>query len=184
MHKMIGLSVLVIVITACSSIVVDTENIRRNSRMDLFRSIPGKAVLYVYRDASLKDGYYTSNLIINGHRVSTGALNSFNVLILPAGEYVIGVTSSFQKGDYLPMDVTFRAGEVYYLNEYWEKDAGFEIRAVIDSRAKKVISAARLIAIQELCPEYSIDADQKKQLGNSQVFFRPYKQGICTNPSP
>jgi len=182
MQKMIYLVMLAIVLSACSSVIVDTDNIRRNSRMNLFKSIPGKSVVYIYRDASLLDGYYSSKLIVNGHAVSTGALNSFNVLVLPPGEYVIGVTSSFQKGDYLPMDVTFRKGEISYLNVYWEKDSGFRLRAVIDSRAKKVISGARLIAIKELCPDYSIDSEQKKKLGNSQVFFRPYKQGICERP--
>jgi hypothetical protein len=148
--------------------------------MNLFEPVSGKAVIYVYRDGSLMDGYYSSKLIVNDHVVSTGALNSYSVLILPPGEYVIGVTSSFQKGNYLPTDVTFREGEVHYMNVYWEKDFGFRIRAVIDARAKKVISAARLIVIKDLCPEYTIDEAQKKKLGDAQVFFRSEKKSICS----
>ena len=184
MREIIILTVCVVIFSACSSVVVDSENIRRNSRMNLFTPIAGKTVIYVYRDASLLDGYYTSELIINGHSVATGARNSFNILVLPPGKYVVGVTSAFQKGEYLPTDVTFREGEIHYLHVYWDNDAEFRLRAVIDTKAKKVISAARLIAYKELCPDYSIDDDQKKKLGDSQVFFRPYKKGICLAPAP
>ena len=180
MLKTICFSLLVVVLASCSSVIVEPENIKHNSRLNLFRPIPGKAVVYVYRDGSLLDGYYTSRLIVNGHDVSTGAMNSFNVLVLPPGDYDIGVTSSFQKGGYLTMDVSFKEGEVHYLKVYWEKDTGFMLKAVIDSDAKKVISKARLIAIKELCPEYSISDEQKRKLGDSQVFFRPYRQGICS----
>lgn len=188
MQKITCLAALVVVLTACSSVAVDPENIKRDSGISLFRSIPGKAVVYVYRDSAVLDGYYTSKLIVNGHTVSTGARNSFNVLVLPPGDYDIGVTSVFQEGKYLPMDVSFRAGEVHYLNVYWKKNAhwekeeGFRLKAVVDSRAKKVISAARLIAFKELCQDYSIDEEQRKKLGNAQAYFRPYKQGICSPP--
>jgi len=183
-REIIFLTVCVVMLSACSSVVVDSENVRRNSRMNLFTPIPGKTVVYVYRDASLLEGYYTSEFIINGHSVSTGARNSFNILVLPPGNYVIGVTSSFQKGEYLPTDITFREGEIHYLHVYWENDAEFRVKAVIDTKAKKVISAARLIAYKELCTDYSINDDQKKKLGDSQVFFRPYRKGICSAPSP
>jgi len=182
MRKNNYLILLVLVLTACSSIIVEPEKSRRQGSADLYRPIPGKAVVYVYRDASLLEGYYTSKLIVNGYTVSTGAMNSYNILVLPPGDYDIGVTSSFQKGDYVPTDVTFSAGKVYYLKVYWEKDSGFMLRAVIDSRAKKVISTGRLIAIKELCPSYSIDKDRRMRLGDSHVLFRSYRKGICSTP--
>lgn len=188
MQKMTCLAVLAAVLSACSSVAVDPENPARNSSLNLFTPIPGKAVVYVYRDDAVLDGYYTSKLIVNGHFVSTGARNSFNVLVLPPGDYDIGVTSVFQQGKYLPMDVHFEAGEVHYLNVYWKKNAhwekeeGFRLKAVVDTNAKKVISAARMIAFKELCQDYTIDDEQRKKLGNAQVYFRPYRQGICSPP--
>jgi len=182
MREKAGLILLVILLTACSRVVVEPVNNKHRSGFNLFKPVSGKSVVYVYRDDALLDGYYASKLIMNGYPVANGAINSFNILILPPGDYDIGVTSSFQKGDYVPTDVTFHSGEVHYLKVYWEKDSGFRIRAVLDSRAKKVIATGRLIAIKELCPDYLIDHQQKKKLGNSQVMFRPYQKGLCSGP--
>ncbi len=190
MYKIFGLIVSLVVLTACSTVAVEPGKDGRYADIKLFSPIPDKAVVYVYREDAIADGYYPTRLIVNGHTVSTSARNSYNILVLPPGEYDIGVTSSFQEGDYLPMDVNFNAGEVHYLNVYWEKtahwekDEGFRLKAVTENRARKHISSARLIAFKELCPDYQIDPEEKNKLGNSQVFFRSYRAGICNAPPP
>lgn len=183
MHRSLSLIVLIAVLSGCSSVVVSPDKARKSTPANLFNPVPGKALVFVYRDASLRDAYYASKLFINGYEISSGAMNSYNALLLPPGDYVVGVTSSYQKEDYVPTDVHFAEGSVHYLNVYWEKDYGFRLRAVIDDNARKAIVDARMLSYKDVCPDPAIDPEQKKQLQDSQIFFRGYKKGLCPDPN-
>ena len=140
------------VLSACSAMKVVTAPAEQDEKAKRFETVPGKAVVYVYRGDSVMGGDYTSTILLNGMAVGTGALNRYNVIVLNPGEYELGITSSFQSGYVMTVPIRVAAGKVYFAVEVWQMSVGFSLRPAAPEEAKAAIQAGRLVAWYEAPP--------------------------------
>jgi hypothetical protein len=140
---------LIAVVAGCSTLLVQTAPETGDLRAKTFAPIPGHAVVYVVRDSSLFGADYTSDFIVNGKLVATGARSRYNVVVLPPGDYKLGVTSSYQAGQYFAFPLRVDAGAIYYLQVDWETPIGFVLKRMPPENARAEITKGKLISWRE-----------------------------------
>lgn len=137
-------------LTACSAILVGAADPSKDSAAKTFSSVPGRALLYIYRPSKM-GGDYTTNVRINGRSLAKGAYQRYNVLSAVPGHYRLEV-NAFLYPDKHPLEMDARAGEIHFFEEEWQFGDGFSLREMDPDKAKAVLAQLKLAARVDVVP--------------------------------